>query len=102
MVYEGSQAAILSYLKEKVSEFSVQSVLACSILNWEMITEGSRLPSFDSSRKSSAVQCTIRRLNTKHSLRNIVSDRVHSLIRQEKSENSVVIYEGSQAVTPYS
>jgi hypothetical protein len=26
----------------------------------------------------------------------------HSLIRQEKSENSVVIYEGSEAVTPYS
>jgi hypothetical protein len=33
MVYEGSQAAILSYLKEKVSEFSVQSVLDRSILN---------------------------------------------------------------------
>ncbi len=28
--------------------------------------------------------------------------RVYSLIRQEKSEMGVVIYEGSQAVTPYS
>ncbi len=88
MVYGDSQAAILSYVKEKVIESSVQPVLEWSILNWEMINEVSRAAIlwFLKEKLSGPVYNS-----SSHEVfpKEYRFRRFHSLIRQEKSENLV-------------